>query len=485
TSYSIGSGITSYQWNWGDGSPSEASAAATSTHSYAAPGNYEVSLTVTDELGFTSTVTHSVAIAAAGTFSPSATTAGASGVSESGATLNGTVDPEGQTVQYQFVYGTSTGSLTQSTPPSAGPQTSTPVSATISGLSPTTTYYYQLQVLAGGQTYAGAVQSFTTGATPPPAQIPTVATGTAGQVAAGSALLTGTVDSGGAQPVSYHFAFGTSATDLPLSTPPSSGLSGTTSVPVSATVGGLRPHTTYYFRLDVSLGGQTYSGAVNNFTTPTPKPTATTAGAIRVSGSGATVLGSVNPNGVPTTYHVEFGRTTTYGHSTPAFSAGGGSNIEQVAATLSGLAPSTLYHYRVVATSAGGTAVGSDRSFTTSRAPTRPPRFAFSVPRHVRVRAALLGQLKARFACSKRCTARFAVTVAPTGLRRFAPVPLTLGHASARISGRGSRTVTITFIPAVRSRLNSYRSVKLIVSGYAVSGSSAPSTPLIAQLILT
>ena len=38
-------------------------------------------------------------------------------------------------------------------------------------------------------------------------------------------------------------------------------------------------------------------------------------------------------------------------------------------AFLSGLAPATTYHFRVVAINAAGTTLGADRTFTTSTAP--------------------------------------------------------------------------------------------------------------------
>jgi hypothetical protein len=166
STYSISSGVTSYQWNWGDGSATSPSSSATANHSFAATGTYQVSLTVTDNLGFTSTVTHQLVVANGTTPpAPVIATAPASAVSAQTAVLNGSINPQSQTVQYRFVYGTSATALNQSTPLTAGPtgSTATPVSATLSGLSPSTTYYYELEAVGGGQTYVGSpAQSFTT-----------------------------------------------------------------------------------------------------------------------------------------------------------------------------------------------------------------------------------------------------------------------------------------------------------------------------------
>jgi PKD repeat protein len=49
-----GGSISSYSWDWGDGTPHSVGAAP--THTFAAPGEYEVSLTVTDSYGVTSTL---------------------------------------------------------------------------------------------------------------------------------------------------------------------------------------------------------------------------------------------------------------------------------------------------------------------------------------------------------------------------------------------------------------------------------------------
>lgn len=98
-------------------------------------------------------------------------------------------------------------------------------------------------------------------------------------------------------------------------------------------------------------------------------PTATTGPATQLSYASATVTGTVNPNGGATSYYFEYGPTPSYGTQTSATSAGSGTAGVAVAASLSGLAPSTSYHYRLVAAGAGGTVVGADRTFTTSKPP--------------------------------------------------------------------------------------------------------------------
>ena len=84
-----------------------------------------------------------------------------------------------------------------------------------------------------------------------------------------------------------------------------------------------------------------------------------------VSQTAATITGSVNPNGSSTSYHFEYGLTSGYGSSTPTQSAGGGTATAAVSAALTGLAPGTTYHYRLVAANDGGTVASTDGTFTT------------------------------------------------------------------------------------------------------------------------
>jgi len=112
------------------------------------------------------------------------------------------------------------------------------------------------------------------------------------------------------------------------------------------------------------------------FATAASPPTVTTSPASGVGGSGATLNGSVNPNGQDTSYAFQWGPTTGYGHETNLTDAGSGSTASSVNATVSGLDSGTTYHFRIIAINATGTSVGSDQSFTTTGtapAPSTPP----------------------------------------------------------------------------------------------------------------
>jgi hypothetical protein len=93
-------------------------------------------------------------------------------------------------------------------------------------------------------------------------------------------------------------------------------------------------------------------------------PSVATANAVPVSTSAESVLGTVNPNGSATRYHFQYGTTPAYGAITPIESAGAGASPVQESASVNGLTPGTVYHYRMVATSAAGTVVGGDQTFT-------------------------------------------------------------------------------------------------------------------------
>ncbi len=111
-------------------------------------------------------------------------------------------------------------------------------------------------------------------------------------------------------------------------------------------------------------------------------PTAITLPAAGRSQTTATLAATVAPHGIPTSYHFQYGTTTSYGNSTPNANAGAGPGPQAAFASIAALRAGTTYHYRVVATSSSGTVLGSDHSFTTvTSSPTSTPmRYVSSAP---------------------------------------------------------------------------------------------------------
>jgi len=64
-SYDPNGYVVSYSWNFGDGSPVQVETAPTVNHAYTKSGNYTAALTITDNEGFTASVTHTVSVAKA------------------------------------------------------------------------------------------------------------------------------------------------------------------------------------------------------------------------------------------------------------------------------------------------------------------------------------------------------------------------------------------------------------------------------------
>ncbi len=137
----------------------------------------------------------------------------------------------------------------------------------------------------------------------------------------------------------------------------------------STEISGLQPGQTYHFRVLATNFTGTTEGADQTFTTPSA-PVVASASAGSISQTSAALTALVNPSLGLTTYRFEYGTSTGYGSSTPVAGPIGPDNaIHSVGAPLSGLAPGTVYHFRVVATNEFGATDGVDQSFTTSPQP--------------------------------------------------------------------------------------------------------------------
>jgi Peptidase A4 family len=103
-------------------------------------------------------------------------------------------------------------------------------------------------------------------------------------------------------------------------------------------------------------------------------PQVETGEAVGATESAAQLRGEVDPEGAQTTYHFEYGTEAgNYEESTAWRSAGEGEVYTLAADEAVNLRPGTLYHYRLIATNANGTAAGNEETFTTHGSPPPPP----------------------------------------------------------------------------------------------------------------
>lgn len=122
-------------------------------------------------------------------------------------------------------------------------------------------------------------------------------------------------------------------------------------------------------------------------TAPRPQPpTAFTAGVEQIATNSAVLKAKIDPHGAPTSYYFEYGHTVEYGSQTVLVSAGNAPTEGKFTQTVAGLAPDTIYHFRVVASNAAGSVTGADGTFTTKGIPltlsaaTSPTQVVFGRP---------------------------------------------------------------------------------------------------------
>jgi len=324
--------------------------------------------------GVAATVNVSAAGAGVNT-APSVSTGGASAITTTTASLAGTIAAAGCTsvtvygIEYSATNGFPNGSGIQvvSTNISGGNFTSG-----LSGLIPSTTYYYKAYATnAGGTTY-GVQQSFITAAPPPPVLTATALT------PFGNACITTT-----SGPNSFTIN-GANLTAAALSVGPLAGYT------FSETAGG-----TYVTTLAIAQTGGTQSKTV--FVKFTPTAVQSYNGNIPVSGGGAPVItvaasgsgvntlatvitgaatglttqsavlaGSVSDNGCSnvTTYGIEYSGVNGFTNGTGIQVASSNLTGGNFTISLSGLVQGATYYYKAYAVNNGGISYGLQQPFT-------------------------------------------------------------------------------------------------------------------------
>ncbi len=194
---------------------------------------------------------------------------------------------------------------------------------------------------------------------------PTATTGPVTSVGPTSATASGSVNPGGVS-TTWYVEYGTSTSYGSKTSSVGVG-SGTSAVPVSGSISGLQPGTDYHYRVVATSSAGTSHGSDGLFTTLAP-PGVVTGAASSIGASGATLNGSVDANGRPTTWYFEYGTSTSYGSKTAAKSASG-ANAAPVSASIGGLqagGPSTSASSR---RRTAARTTGADATFRTSGAP--------------------------------------------------------------------------------------------------------------------
>ena len=203
---------------------------------------------------------------------------------------------------------------------------------------------------------------------------PAVATGGATKIGNATAVLNGTINPNG-HATQYSFTYGPT-TAYGATTTLHTVKAGTKAVAIAVTVTGLVPGTTYHYRLSATSAGGAAAGADRAFTTTGHPPAAViTGGTVNVGKTVATPTGVINPEGVTTTWVIQYGTTTAYGVQNFPGTLGGVSTPVPVSAELTGLAPATLFHYRIVAFHGSSVvSAGEDATFFTEPLKRPTPR---------------------------------------------------------------------------------------------------------------
>jgi phosphodiesterase/alkaline phosphatase D-like protein len=295
------------------------------------------------------------------TIPPSVTTNEATNLATTSARLNGNLTYMGtaSSVSVSFQWGTTAGGPY---PNSTGNQTRTSTglfNASLSGLSPGTTYYYWAKAVGDGTVY-GLEKSFTTLTTPP-----SVTTVDASGISTDAARLNGNLTSlGTAASVTVSFQWGTTSDNYTYETA-SEGKSATGTFHFD--LSGLASGTTFYYRAKAVGHGDPVYGVEKSFTTGTP-PSVTTLGASGLTFTEATLQGDLTSLGGADNVTVSFlwGITSDLTNETS-------SELKDVTGEFSfplgGLAPGTTYYYRAKAVGLGGPVYGDQVTFTTQSTP--------------------------------------------------------------------------------------------------------------------
>ena len=380
---------------------------------------------------------------------PTVTTGSATSVTDSSATLNATVSPNGADTFVTFQYGLDStyGLTTTGTGIGSGASTMS-VATNIGNLVSGTTYHFRVTGSNSQGVTSGADMIFTTTGTAA-AGAPTVTTGSATSMTGSSATLTATVNPNGAATAVY-FLYGLSAPNYTVATAEQMIGNGTSAVPVSTPISGLLPGTLFHYEVVAwNSQGVTYGSDMTLMTTGTGLTPAIT--------SATTATGTV---GNPFTYTITATNTPT------SFSASGFPawlNVSATSAVLTGTpTASGTFAGTISAINASGTGTANLTITISGTAPGAP---------------VISSSLTATGTVGSPFTYTITATNSPTsftasGFPAWLNVSATTGVLSGTPTAAGTVTGTISAINASGTASNA---LSITISG------TAPGSPVISS----
>lgn len=295
---------------------------------------------------------------------PTVITSSASAISQTSATLNGFVTPNGASTNAWFEWG-STPTYGMSTAAVNYGLTATNYNNTITGLSAGTTYYFRAVAQnSQGIVYGGQMSFVAAGTT---WTIPSVSTRNA-DVSSTLAVLNGYVDPNFTSDTVRWFEWGTTQSFGYTTTMLSHG---TVASNFNATITGLVANTNYYYRAVArnsqgTVYGNTLSFTTSGQTTSTATgstPVATTLLATELSGTTATLNGLVFTSASQASNAwFEWGTNSLLGNKTQTVGVGMLPTVKHSDA-ITGLVKGQTYYYRIVAENPYGKVYGSIMNF--------------------------------------------------------------------------------------------------------------------------
>lgn len=138
---------------------------------------------------------------------------------------------------------------------------------------------------------------------------------------------------------------------------------------ISGTLPGLFTEADYHYRVKAT-NANGWNHTFDNLVHTVAVLKAQTGAITNLASTSATFNGSLDPDGMATTYRFQYGLDTNYDLETEAEDAGSGTgSVSLSPVDVTKLQPGRTYHYRLVAENALGTTYAQDRTFT---APARP-----------------------------------------------------------------------------------------------------------------